>query len=89
MMRINDPSMNMSPIRAKRRPRPRSRAAPSAFPAGQSPLPGLDPNLTDRFGTPYEPRPGGAPDDVPGSIEEDENDAEPAKVMTGGGEGGN
>ena len=34
------------------------------FLPGKSPLPGLDQNLTDRFGTPYEPRLGGAADDV-------------------------
>jgi len=30
------------------------------FLPGQSPLPGLNPNLADRFGTPFEPRLGGA-----------------------------
>ena len=62
MMWINDPSMNMSPY-------PCEEATETAIPRGtvphflpgKSPLPGLDPNLTDRFGTPYEPRLGGAP----------------------------
>ena len=36
---------------------------------GKSPLPGLDKNLTDRFGTPYEPRLGGAETMYPEYIE--------------------
>ena len=49
-------------IRARKRPRPPCRARPGARTScpGKSLLPGLNPKLTDRFGTPYEARLGGA-----------------------------
>ncbi|MBF8300640.1 MAG: hypothetical protein HW394_1010 [Acidobacteria bacterium] len=61
MMWVNDPALVMSPY-------PCEEATETAVPRGmvrhflpgQSPLPGLNPNITDRFGTPYQPRLGGA-----------------------------
>jgi hypothetical protein len=90
MMWVNDPSMNMSPY-------PCEEATETAIPRGtvphflpgKSPLPGLDRNLTDRFGTPYEPRLGGAATMYPEYIEKMKAMPKPSKVMTGGGEGGN
>jgi hypothetical protein len=90
MMWINDPNMNMSPY-------PCEEATETAIPRGtvphflpgKSPLPGLDRNLTDRFGTPYEPRLGGAATTLPEYIAKMKTMPKPAKVMTGGGEGGN
>jgi hypothetical protein len=60
MMWSYDPAMVMAPY-------PCEEATETAVPRGsvphflpgQSPMPGLDPRLTDRFGTPYEPRLGG------------------------------
>jgi hypothetical protein len=90
MMWVNDPSMNMSPY-------PCEEATETAIPRGtvphflpgKSPLPGLDRNVTDRFGTPYEPRLGGAVTMLPEYIDKMKTMPKPAKVMTGGGEGGN
>jgi len=61
MMWVNDPAMVMSPY-------PGEEATETALTRGtvphflprKSPLPGVNPNLTDRFGTPFEPRRGGA-----------------------------
>jgi len=60
MMYVYDPAMRMDPY-------PCEEATETAVPRGtvphflpgQSPLPGLNPKMTDRFGTPYEPRLGG------------------------------
>jgi hypothetical protein len=60
MMYMFDPAMRMDPY-------PCEEATETAVPRGsvphflpgQSPLPGLNPKLTDRFQTPYEPRLGG------------------------------
>jgi len=60
MMWVNDPSLSMSPY-------PCEEATESVIPRGKvphflpgkTPLPGLDPNLTDRFGTPFKARQGG------------------------------
>jgi hypothetical protein len=90
MMWINDPSMNMSPY-------PCEEATETAIPRGtvphflpgKSPLPGLDPNLTDRFGTPYEPRLGGAQTMFPEYVEKMKTMPRPAKVLTAPAEGGN
>jgi hypothetical protein len=46
-------------------------------------------NVTDRFGTPYEPRLGGAATMLPEYIEKMKAMPRPAKVVTRGGEGGN
>jgi hypothetical protein len=61
MMWIYDPALVESPY-------PCEEATETAVPRGevphflpgQSPLPGLNPKITDRFGTPYEARLGGA-----------------------------
>ena len=60
MMWVFDPAMKMDPY-------PCEEATETAVPRGQhalpprrSPLPGLDPNLTDRFNTPYSTQTGGA-----------------------------
>jgi hypothetical protein len=56
----HDPAMQLPPYpceEATETAVPRGRT-PHFLP-GQSPLPGLDPNVTDAFGTPYEPRLGG------------------------------
>jgi len=90
MMWINDPSMNMSPY-------PCEEATETAIPRGtvphflpgKSPLPGLDPNLTDRFGTPYEPRLGGAATMFPEYIAKMKTMPRPAKVLAAPAEGGN
>jgi hypothetical protein len=61
MMWRLEPGMNLPPYpceEATETAVPRGRA-PHFLP-GQSALPGLNPKLTDRFGTPYEPRLGGA-----------------------------
>jgi len=55
------PGASMSRIRARKRPRTAlARGTVPHFLPGKSPLPGLNKDLTDRFGTPYEPRLGGA-----------------------------
>ena len=89
MMWVNDPAMNMSPY-------PCEEATETAIPRGTvphflpgaSPLPGLDKNVTDRFGTPYEPRLGGAQTMFPEYITKIRTMPKPAKVVSGG-EGGN
>lgn len=60
MMWNNDPGMIMAPYpceEATETAVPRGKVA--HFLPGQSPMPGLNPKLTDRFGTAYEPRMGG------------------------------
>jgi hypothetical protein len=59
------------------------------FLPGKSPLPGLDRNVTDRFGTPYEPRLGGAATTLPEYIAKMKTMPKPAKVMSSGGEAEN
>jgi hypothetical protein len=56
------------------------------FLPGKSPLPGLNKDLTDRFGTPYEPRLGGAATMYPEYIVKMKAMPKPAKVDVGGGE---
>jgi len=90
MMWVNDPAMNMSPYPCEEATETAlARGHVPHFLPGKSPLPGLDRNLTDRFGTPYEPRLGGAPTMLPEYIEKMKTMPRPPKVMTGGGEGGN
>jgi hypothetical protein len=57
------------------------------FLPGQSPLPGLDPNLTDRFGPPYQPRLGGPETMYPEYIARMKTFPRPAKQATGAGGG--
>jgi hypothetical protein len=90
MMWVNDPGMNMSPYPCEEATETAlARGTVPHFLPGRSPLPGLDRNVTDRFGTPYEPRLGGAATMLPEYIEKMKTMPKPAKVMTGGGEGGN
>jgi len=90
MMWVHDPTMNMAPYPCEEATETAlARGTVPHFLPGKSPLPGLDRNLTDRFGTPYEPRLGGAATALPEYIEKMKAMPRPAKVMTGGGEGGN
>jgi hypothetical protein len=60
MMWASDPSMVMSPYPCEEATETAlARGAVPHFLPGKSPLPGLNPNLTDRFGTPFEARQGG------------------------------
>ena len=59
------------------------------FLPGQSPLPGLDPKVTDRFGTPHEPRLGGAETMYPEYIAKMKAMPKPATLSTDTGAGGN
>jgi len=61
MMWVNDPTMVMSPYPCEEATETAlTRGTVAHFLPGKSPLPGINPNLTDRFGTPFEPRRGGA-----------------------------
>ena len=87
MMWVNDPSLRMDPY-------PCEEATETAIPRGtvphflpgKSPLPGLNKDLTDRFGTPYEPRLGGAATMYPEYIVKMKAMPKPTKVDVGGGE---
>jgi len=89
MMWVFDPAMKMDPY-------PCEEATETAVPRGQvphflpgrSPLPGLDPNLTDRFNTPYQPRLGGAETMYPEYIAKMKTFPKPAKRAAGASEGG-
>ena len=90
MMWVNDPSMNMSPYPCEEATETAlARGTVPHFLPGKSPLPGLDRNVTDRFGTPYEPRLGGAATMYPEYIAKMKTMPKPPKVVVGGGEGGN
>jgi hypothetical protein len=86
MMWVNDPSMRMDPY-------PCEEATETAIPRGivphflpgKSPLPGLNKDLTDRFGTPYEPRLGGAATTYPEYISKMKSMPRPAKTGDAGG----
>ena len=59
-MFVNDPTMPMDPYPCEEATETAlERGRTPHFLPGQSPLPGLDPKLTDRFGTPPEARLGG------------------------------
>ena len=61
MMWENDPALPMTPYPCEEATETAvKRGTVPHFLPGESPLPGLNPKLTDRFGTPYEPRLGGA-----------------------------
>jgi len=88
---VNDPSMQMPPYpceEATETPVPRGQV-PNFLP-GKSPLPALNKDLTDRFGTPYEPRLGGAETMYPEYINKMKTMRRPPKVVdtTPEGEGG-
>jgi hypothetical protein len=60
LMFVNDPAMPMDPYPCEEATETAvERGRVPHFLPGQSPLPGLNPKLTDRFGTPVEPRLGG------------------------------
>ena len=90
MMWVYDPPLPMSPY-------PCEEATETAVPRGTvphflpgtSPLPGLNKDLTDRFGTPYEPRLGGAATMYPEYIAKIKTMPKPTKTQPGTSEGGN
>jgi hypothetical protein len=60
MMYVNDPAMPMDPYPCEEATETAvERGRVPHFLPGRSPLPGLNRDLTDRFGTPYQPRLGG------------------------------
>ena len=90
MMWVLDPALPMSPYPCEEATETAlARGHVPHFLPGKSPLPGLDKNLTDRFGTPYEPRLGGAATTYPEYIVKMKAMPKPPKVATGVGEGGN
>ncbi len=89
MMWVSDPNMRMDPYpceEATETAVPRG-AVPHFLP-GKSALPALNKELTDRFGTPYEPRLGGAATMYPEYIGKMKAMPRPPKVATGVTEGG-
>jgi hypothetical protein len=85
MMWVNDPTMKMPPYpceEATDTAVPRG-VVPSFLP-GKSPLPALNKELTDRFGTPYEPRLGGAETMYPQYISKMKTMPRPPKVAAAG-----
>jgi hypothetical protein len=90
MMWRFDPAMQLPPY-------PCEEATETAVPRGntphflpgQSPLPGLDPKATDRFGTPHQPRLGGAETMYPEYIARMKAMPRPATLSTDTGASGN
>lgn len=90
LMYVNQPSMPMDPY-------PCEEATETAVPRGSvphflpgtSPLPGLNPNLTDAFGTPMEPRLGGPATMYPEYIAKMKTLPRPKERAAGGADGGN
>jgi hypothetical protein len=88
MMWVNDPNMRMDPYPCEEATEsPIARGAVPHFLPGKSPLPGLNKDFTDRFGTPYEPRLGGAETMYPEYLSKMKTMPRPSKVATGGTEG--
>jgi hypothetical protein len=88
MMWVNDPAMKMPPYPCEEATDtvvPRG-VVPNFLP-GKSPLPGLNKDLTDRFGTPYEPRLGGAETMYPEYIKKMKTMPRPPKVTATSAEG--
>ena len=89
MMWVYDPGLRMDPY-------PCEEATETAVPRGKvphflpgkSPLPGHNPELTDRFGTPYEPRLGGPETMYPEYIEKMKKMPHPTKTQAGTAERG-
>lgn len=87
MMWVNDPTLVMAPY-------PCEEATETAVPRGtvphflpgESPLPGLNPELADRFGTPYEARLGGPDTMYPEYIAKMKTFRRPTKTVTGAAE---
>jgi len=87
MMWVYDPAMVMAPYpceEATETAVPRG-TVPNFLP-GQSPLPAWNPELTDRFGTPYEPRLGGPETMYPEYIATMKTFRRPTKTATGAAE---
>ncbi len=87
MMWVNDPAFPMAPYpceEATETAVPRGRY-PHFLP-GQSPLPGLDPKVTDRFGTPYDARMGGPETMYPEYIAKMKTMPRPAAAAVGAAE---
>jgi hypothetical protein len=79
LMFVNDPSMPMDPYPCEEAPQTaRPRGTTPHFLPGQSRLPGLNPDMADRFGTPFEARLGGPATMYPEYIEKMESMPRPA-----------
>jgi hypothetical protein len=88
MMWVNDPTMKMDPYPCEEATETAiERGTVPHFLPGKSALPALDKGLTDRFGTPYEPRLGGAVTMYPEYITKMKSMPHPPKVATGVSEG--
>jgi hypothetical protein len=88
MMWVNDPNMPMYPYPCEEETEgPVPRGVVPHFLPGRSPLPAFNKDFTDRFGTPYEPRLGGAETMYPEYIRKMKTLPRPSKVATGATEG--
>lgn len=89
MMWTFDPAMVMAPYPCEEATETAvARGSVPHFLPGASRLPGLDPNLTDRFGTPFQPRLGGPETMFPEYIAKMKTFPKPAKQAVGATEGG-
>jgi hypothetical protein len=87
MMWVNDPSLRMDPYPCEEATETAiARGTVPHFLPGKSPLPAFNKDLTDRFGTPYEPRLGGAATMYPEYIVKMKAMPKPAKAFSGGAE---
>jgi hypothetical protein len=81
LMYVNDPAMPMDPYPCEEATETAvERGRVPHFLPGQSPLPGLNPKITDRFGTPVEPRFGGPDTMYPEYIAKMKNMPRPTEV---------
>jgi len=88
MMWINDPSVPLQPYPCEEATETAvARGTVPHFLPGQSRLPGLNPAITDRFGTPFEARLGGPETLYPEYIAKMKSFRRPATVATGASEG--
>jgi hypothetical protein len=88
MMWINDPSVPLQPYPCEEATETAvARGTVPHFLPGQSRLPGLNPAITDRFGTPFEARLGGPETLYPEYIAKMKSFRRPAAVATGASEG--
>jgi hypothetical protein len=82
MMWVNDPTMVMAPYPCEEATETAvPRGAVAHFLPGRSPLPALDPNATDVFGTPYDARMGGPETMFPEYIERMRSMPVPSQVI--------
>lgn len=85
MMWVNDPNMRMDPYPCEEATEsPIARGAVPHFLPGKSPLPAFNKDFTDRFGTAYEPRLGGAETMYPEYILKMKAMPRPSKLASGG-----